>query len=83
MPDNKWKTFPCKECILKSKCTKSCFDFPDEQRVRRYVIDNSLGNICLSCKTKLRGGKKLSLIYHCTHCVLNKWPGESTVGCQL
>ncbi len=60
---DKWKTFPCKECLLKAKCSKQCFSWPkgnwpidgiveQEELMFRHIKENQLENICLRCGAK-------------------------------
>ncbi len=53
MTIEKWKTFPCKTCLLKHKCNKTCFKFPDtinDTDVSRYMAEHvELKEICLCC----------------------------------
>ncbi len=59
--NDKWKTFPCKTCILKGICTIECFEWPtlsdhhvitDRHVVERYIEENDLQHTCLSCGNK-------------------------------
>ncbi len=45
----KWKTFPCKECLLKGNCTKRCFDFSSIHDMIEYVYNNKLEYNCICC----------------------------------
>ncbi len=46
---DKWKTYPCKYCIVKSTCTRACFTIPWLSSTSRYRIHNNSGNICTAC----------------------------------
>ncbi len=46
---NKWKTFPCKECLIKGKCKETCFEWPLTNEVMLYIKENNLQYICLCC----------------------------------
>ncbi len=53
---DKWKTFPCKNCIVKSNCTNKCFDWPNKCSIQfsnddiiNHIKENNLVHICLSC----------------------------------
>ncbi len=46
---DKWKTYPCRECLLKGKCSRRCFGWPDHNIVDTYLAKNHLINTCLSC----------------------------------
>ncbi len=61
MTDDKWKIQPCKECILKGKCSSRCFDYPMEGEVLRYIKHIGLRNECLSCGTTWVNGSHMSL----------------------
>ncbi len=53
---DKWKTFPCKICLLKGRCHSSCFQFPTTYHaLEEYVIENQLRNTCLSCGSYVSG----------------------------
>ncbi len=45
----KWKTQPCKECLLKKSCKQECFKWPAYRVVSEYIRENDLQNICISC----------------------------------
>ncbi len=45
---NKWKTQPCKHCIVKTTCKQDCFMW-SEYDVKRYIEDNDLQYICINC----------------------------------
>ncbi len=51
---NKWKTYPCKECVIKGVCVHRCFDFASisYDKIIQHVIENHLELTCLSCGTK-------------------------------
>ncbi len=47
---DKWKTFPCKTCLVKKTCKQDCFEYPDiEGGLSRYIKENQLEGICLNC----------------------------------
>ncbi len=47
---NKWKTYPCKECIVKGKCSEYCFEYPlDRTIIHTHIKENNLRGICLAC----------------------------------
>ncbi len=46
---DKWKTYPCRECVLKGKCRERCFTFPSFKIIHSYTKRNDIRNICLSC----------------------------------
>ncbi len=45
----KWKTFPCKNCLIKNVCGKYCFHFPPYNEMNIYVKENKYIYICLGC----------------------------------
>ncbi len=45
----KWKTFPCKECIINKICDRWCFDWPVDSELMNHIEKNQLKNICLGC----------------------------------
>ncbi len=59
----KWKTQPCKECIIKNICKKECFKWPFSTIIYKYVTDNNLRCICLNCGIKISYDK-----YWCIKC---------------
>ncbi len=66
---DKWKTFPCKSCLLKGNCNTKCFNWPLEMNsdmTRKYIKENNLSNICLAC-----GNKDLpSIQLSCNECAI-------------
>ncbi len=76
---DKWKTYPCKECLIKTTCSTRCFDWPktyDDRTynmilLKMYIKINQLENICLSCGstnvTKYNG----TIQWACSDCRLN------------
>ncbi len=46
---DKWKTFPCRDCLLKGKCFKRCFDWPSHSVVSNYIDEHHLETACLAC----------------------------------
>ncbi len=65
---DKWKTFPCKSCLLKGNCKERCFNWPlnsfsliqtyreegivDNNSLYNHVKENNLQHICLRCGNK-------------------------------
>ncbi len=45
----KWKTFPCKTCLIKGVCKDRCFIWPDYDTMGKHVEKNQLKDICVSC----------------------------------
>ncbi len=63
---DKWMTYPCKTCILKGNCRERCFYWPkgmDYMKMVKYVKENQLEGICLSCGYK--HNNKLKIIQWC------------------
>ncbi len=61
----KWKTHPCKECLLKKVCIKLCFEIPEDKidQVSQLYKDSYKNNkICIAC-----GGNKSSK-HECDEC---------------
>ncbi len=50
----KWKTFPCKECLVKRTCLECCFKIPTTIKLRRRR--NHLKNKCYGCGEKISSG---------------------------
>ncbi len=52
---DKWRTFPCKECLLKKMCKIRCFNWPQNvidgpsDKIKVHIKENNLEHICLSC----------------------------------
>ncbi len=74
---NKWKTFPCKECLLRCTCINQCFDWPmigdyktnDRDLVETYIKENNLENVCLSCESpNVNSYKKGIIQWECDNC---------------
>ncbi len=63
-----WKTFPCKECIIKKVCNKKCFLWPNIYRIQDHIKENHLENICLRCgdRIEIMGG------WWCIECIAPK-----------
>ncbi len=60
MKDDKWKTQPCKECLVKNVCNKACYDiyaYSTYEEVLRFVKENHLESICLSCGDNITPGR--------------------------
>ncbi len=53
MTIEKWKTFPCKTCLLSYKCKSWCFDWATNDVLKVYIKENNLKGICLACENKL------------------------------
>ncbi len=54
MDKDKWKTQPCKECILKGKCSKHCFDFPSSREpIENHIESTGVVDTCLSCGSSI------------------------------
>ncbi len=49
MDKEKWKDFPCKNCLLKGKCQHRCFRYPAYITVIEYIQHEGLRNTCLGC----------------------------------
>ncbi len=66
----KWKTFPCRDCVLKKTCSKACFEWPVFRVVENHVVENKLQHICLSCGiiTQSEG----FLVCMCNECMTNR-----------
>ncbi len=45
----KWKTYPCKHCIVKSVCAEDCFMFPHIDELTEYAKENDIKHKCLGC----------------------------------
>ncbi len=65
----KWQTFPCKECLLKGRCSGHCFDWPHYDIVKKQIEDNQLEGMCLSCGSYLNN--PTDWIFSCYKC--NTW----------
>ncbi len=65
---DKWKTQPCKNCMIKKLCRKNCFSSPSYHKLFEYTAENPLNNSCLYCGNKLM---KNSLFY-CIECGIRK-----------
>ncbi len=50
MAKDKWKTFPCKNCIIKNTCSKACFEYPDVEVVRNFSL--TILDECIACGVK-------------------------------
>ncbi len=61
---DKWKTFPCKECLIRKVCKQDCFICPEHDHLKKYVEDNLPKNTCLGC------GFEINLIGHNVWCEL-------------
>ncbi len=47
---NKWKTMPCKDCLIKKSCTKYCFELPSWRELNDYIFENDIPpTLCLRC----------------------------------
>ncbi len=56
MAIEKWKSYPCKECIIKNTCSKACFEYPDDNSPIQFSKEElvRLGyNTCITCTTKI------------------------------
>ncbi len=49
MDKDKWKTFPCKECLIKKTCKQECFEWPDGDTAIDHITTNNLQGVCLLC----------------------------------
>ncbi len=81
---DKWKTFPCKECLLKGKCSEMCFNIPvcntDRflsetmiHEIEQHIDKHGLQEICLACG----GSREGSYIWACCKCQRNILGGRS------
>ncbi len=67
---DKWKTYPCRDCIIKNNCTTQCFRFPYHSTVKDHVNEKGLEHICLSCKSIVHTLLPWNaiIIYSCSNC---------------
>ncbi len=62
----KWKTFPCKDCIIKKICTEWCFKWPRKYSdLVDYIEENDLECTCLSCGAS---GVSWRIVEACQEC---------------
>ncbi len=62
--NDKWKGFPCKNCLIKRACTGLCFEWPSNHAARVYVHENKLKKVCLRCgSTDVH-----SVTWYCENC---------------
>ncbi len=46
----KWKTYPCKNCLLKNSCDTFCFIIPGYNDLDEHLVLNQLNHKeCLGC----------------------------------
>ncbi len=64
---NKWKTMPCKYCLLKGKCSESCFEWPSYSQLKTYALTNHLTTTCLICGTH-NVNRYLYVQWNCENC---------------
>ncbi len=65
---DKWKTHPCKNCLLKSKREHQCFEFPSISEIVIHINQYNLQHICLCCGNdkELRTAIRDVLCYKCS-----------------
>ncbi len=52
----KWKTFPCKGCLVKKTCKDRCFNWPTVPYiVISHINTNNLQGVCLACGDSCSG----------------------------
>ncbi len=80
MSKDKWKTQPCKTCLLKGRCKGSCFPLPDSTEVADYIRrNNNIENTCLSCGSIWLGRNYFSIYgmsgctWSCNKCSIRNW----------
>ncbi len=63
-----WKDFPCRNCLMKHDCNKTCFETPrDSAEPRAYISEHGLQGICLACG----GPREKHFYWACRKCDLN------------
>ncbi len=71
MTDNKWKTQPCKDCILKGKCSSSCFKYPSYQTICEFSRE---GRHLMKVKECIACGEEVSgAMIWCETCYQSQW----------
>ncbi len=47
---DKWKTYPCKECLIRYICKQECFKWPTSANtVAKHIRENNLQYVCMRC----------------------------------
>ncbi len=67
MAKDKWKTFPCRNCLLKKSCGDRCFEIPVGSL--NHVKENKLQGICLACGNVVN--KSNVIVWYCANCNVN------------
>ncbi len=68
MDKDKWKTFPCKECLMRTSCTQRCFPWDSGYNLTRYVKAKYPHPVCLSCGTEFNSHWKVIAYTKCKYC---------------
>ncbi len=63
----KWKSFSCKECLLRKTCSDICYNYPQYDIALEHVTNNNLSQTCLSCGTK-KDNRYSRVIIGCNKC---------------
>ncbi len=65
---DKWKTFPCKDCLIKRVCKKECFEVPDLKTLTCYSEKHGLVKKCLGCGEETKIKHSHVPVFACHNC---------------
>ncbi len=66
----KWKTFPCRDCLIRKVCSEWCFNWPGFDAMNTHAKTHFTHPTCLSCGSKL-DINRYAIQWCCNECLGN------------